>query len=97
MVATVLFESDVMHVWCGDQGENNAFQCHGANSTEQDGKNSGGPLACGSVEDKTGYACMMGAFAAHTRASVWPHLLFRLIFGWMWRSELDQNVALWMV
>ena len=38
--------------------ENNVFQCHGANSTAQNGGTSGGPLACGSVDDNTGYACM---------------------------------------
>ena len=41
------------------QGENNAFQCHGANSSAQNGKDSGGPIACGSIADNTGYACMM--------------------------------------
>lgn len=41
------------------QGENNVFQCHGANSSLQHGKDSGGPLACGSIADSTGYACMM--------------------------------------
>ena len=38
------------------QGENNAFQCHGANSTAQNGKDSGGPVACGSIADNTGCA-----------------------------------------
>lgn len=45
------------------QGENNVFQCHDAGSNKQSGGPSespgGGPDACGSVSQKTGYACMM--------------------------------------
>lgn len=46
------------------QGENNAFQCHDANSKVQAGKDhgqklGGGPNACGAVADHTGYACKM--------------------------------------
>ena len=37
------------------QGENNVFQCHGKNSSAQGASGgSGGPLACGSVDTKTG-------------------------------------------
>jgi hypothetical protein len=39
---------------CTVPGENNAFQCHGANSIAQNGDNSGGPIACGSIADRTG-------------------------------------------
>ena len=44
------------------QGENNVFQCHDAGSNEQSSSGNnlgGGPLACGSVSDHTGYACKM--------------------------------------
>ena len=42
------------------QGENNVFQCHGSESNAQGANSgSGGPFACGTVETKTGYACMM--------------------------------------
>lgn len=42
------------------QGENNVFQCPGSASVDQGASaGSGGPLACGSVAAKTGYACMM--------------------------------------
>lgn len=40
------------------QGENNVFQCHGANSNSQGANSgSGGPFACGTTETATGYAC----------------------------------------
>merc|ERR1719174_2385378 len=36
------------------QGENNVFKCHAGQGSE-----SGGIVACGSVEESTGYACFM--------------------------------------
>mmetsp|Transcript_7340 Transcript_7340/g.21688 ORF Transcript_7340/g.21688 Transcript_7340/m.21688 type:complete len:747 (+) Transcript_7340:499-2739(+) len=44
------------------QGENNVFQCHNADSNEAENGDSSRPgsaVACGSVKESTGYACMM--------------------------------------
>ena len=53
------------------QGENNVFQCHDGDSNAKATSHAlgGGPVACGSVSAKTGYACMMDNLIRTWRAA----------------------------
>ena len=52
-----------------NRGENNVFQCHDAGDAGQShGGAGGGPAACGTVKDSTGYACMMSNLITQVRS-----------------------------